>query len=191
MRWRNTIRLSLAPRDLEAMMNSLVLRDRASLLTSRAVPVQPVRPIARIIRIMIGKNAPSHNSALPKRGSLEHIWWQECIAKDYSARGYKAIIEKQLNEKSTDIGVMKDNEIVAVEVELSPKNAITNFKDNIDAGFTRTIIACKNNKVKKETKKKLTSFLGQNPNYEEKAKVILLTDFPFVKSLFKEMKQVL
>jgi len=137
---------------------------------------------------IIGKAHSPKASRFSKRGSLEHIWWQRHIARDYEKRGYKAIIEKELNGKSSDIGVIKDNEIVAVEIELSPKNAVTNLKQNIDAGFTRTMIACKNNKVKKIVDKKITSFMEDNPDYRDKAKIILLTDFPFIKKLYKEIR---
>lgn len=128
---------------------------------------------------------PLTQTEYSNRPSLEHICWQELIARDYTEKGYKAVIEKKLKGKSADIGVIKDNEIVAVEVELTPKNAITNLKQNIDAGFTRTIIACRNRKVKKETEKKLNAFLEENPQYKDRAEVILLTDFPFVKKIHK------
>ena len=137
---------------------------------------------------ILGKKPVKKDPGLLQRRSSEHIWWQEHIARDYSARGYQAIIEKQMNGKSADIGVVKNNEVVAVEVELSPKNAITNLKQNIDAGFTRTIIACKNKSTKKEIETKLTSFFKKNLTYQDKATVILLTDFPFVKKLFQEIR---
>ena len=47
------MRKSLAPSAFDAIMNSRVRRDRVSLLTSRAVPVQPVRPIASIISVRL------------------------------------------------------------------------------------------------------------------------------------------
>ena len=137
---------------------------------------------------LIGKKPPLEPSGILKKASCEHIWWQEFIAKDYRARGYKAVIEKELNGKSADIGVMTDHETVAVEVELTPRNALTNFKENIDAGFTRTLIACKNYRVKKEVEKKLFSFFKEHPAYEGKAKVVLLTDFPFVKNVIDEIR---
>lgn len=136
---------------------------------------------------LLGEKPPLSTN-FSKRGSLEHIWWQEFIAQDYLARDYKAIIEKELNGKAADIGIIAENETVAVEVELSPKNAITNFKQDIDAGFTRTIIACKNYQVKKQIQNKVNSFIAENPIYKGKEKIILLTDFPFVKKLNNEIR---
>ena len=136
---------------------------------------------------LLGKT-PQTKDSLAKYGSLEHQWWQEHIAKDYSERGYNAVIEKNLNGKSADIGVMTKDEMVAVEVELTPKNAITNFKQDLDAGFNRVIIACQNTRVKKEIERKLQSFLEQHYSYRGKAKVILLNEFPFVKKLMAEIR---
>ena len=43
-------------------MNSLVLRERASLLTSLAVPVQPVRPMAKMIKTSDGPKMKMMNT---------------------------------------------------------------------------------------------------------------------------------
>lgn len=127
-------------------------------------------------------------SLSPRQGSFEHIWWQVQIANDYAQRGYTANIEKVLRSKSADIGVSNGKEWVAVEVELSPRTALSNFRQNIDAGFARTIIACKNAKVKKQVEATLDSFLERNPSYKGKGTVMLLADFPFVKQLHKEIR---
>ena len=123
-----------------------------------------------------------------RQGSLEHIWWQENIARDYEVRGYKVHIEQELNDKFADIGVEKNNELVAVEIELSPKNAIYNFRADINAGFNRVIIACKNIAVRKQIETQLLSFVSENPSYFNKSKVIVLSEFPFVKKLHKEVR---
>ena len=83
---------------------------------------------------------------------------------------------------------LKYYKTVAVEIELSPKNAVTNFRQDIDAGFTRTIIACKNIRVKKEIENKITSFIEKNPVYAEKARIILLSQYPFLKKLSSEIR---
>lgn len=135
---------------------------------------------------VLGKRPPEKPS--PQQGSLEHIWWQVHIAHDYAERGYRANIERQLNGKAADIGVSNGTEIVAVEVELSPKNVVYNLKADIDAGFNRVIVACKNKRVKDEAERQINSFIENNPSYEGKYKVVLLKDFPFVKKLFKEIR---
>jgi hypothetical protein len=126
---------------------------------------------------------------LPKsQGSLEHIWWQVHIANDYAERGYRANIERQINGKAADVGVSNGKEIVAVEVELSPKNVVYNLKADIDAGFSRVIVACKNQRIKNESERQIKSFIETNPSYEGKYKVVLLKEFPFVRKLFKEIR---
>jgi phosphosulfolactate synthase (CoM biosynthesis protein A) len=55
------------------------------------------------------------------------------------------------------VGLKKDGEIIAVEVELSNANLIRNVKKDLDNGATRLIIAAKGKtnitKYKKELKK--------------------------------------
>jgi len=122
------------------------------------------------------------------QGSFEHIWWQVHIAHDYAKRGYRANIERPLNGKPADVGVSNGKELVAVEVELTPKNVIYNFKADIDAGFSRVIIACKNQRVRQEANRQIESFVKNNPSYSGKHKIILLHDFPFVMELMKEVR---
>lgn len=131
---------------------------------------------------------PLPESLSPRHSSLEHLWWQVHLANDYAQRGYKANIEKILQGKSADVGVSNGKELVAVEVQLTPQTALSNFRQNTDAGFARTILACKNAKVKKQVEAQLATFLRHNPIYEDKAKVVLLSDFPFVKQLYKEIR---
>ena len=134
------------------------------------------------------RRPPEGQFGIHLRESLEHLWWKEQIQKDYAARGYKAEIEKELNGKQTDIGVTKGDEIVAVEVELSPKNAVSNLKRNIEAGFTRTLIACKNYRVKQEVEKKVKSFAEENNIPDSKYRILLLSEFPFIKQLHREIR---
>ncbi len=131
---------------------------------------------------------PEGQKGIHARESLEHLWWKEQIQKDYQARGYKAEIEKELNGKQADIGVSKGGEIVAVEVELAPKNAVSNLKRNLEAGFTRTLIACKNYRVKQEVERKVKAFAEENNIPENKYRILLLSEFPFIKQLYKEIR---
>ena len=131
---------------------------------------------------------PTEQRGIHARESLEHLWWKEQIHKDYQARGYEAEIEYRLNGKSADIGVRKGDETVAVEVELTPKNAVPNLRKNLEAGFTRTIIACKNSKVKKEVERKVRAYAEENGVPDSKYKIILLNEFPFVKKLHQEIR---
>ena len=134
------------------------------------------------------KKPPEGQKGIHERESLEHLWWKEQIKKDYEKRGYRAEIEKELNGKQADIGVSKGDEIVAVEVELTPKNAVSNLKRNLEAGFTRTLIACKNYRVKKEVEQKAKAFAEENNIPESKYRILLLSEFPFIKQLYREIR---
>ena len=138
----------------------------------------------------IGKTPPPEREGLHKRASLEHVFWQEFLVESYRAKGFKAFMEYAQNGKRADVGVIRGNETVAVEVELSPKNLLPNFKKNIDAGFDRTVIACKNSAVRKQAEKQLAVFIDRNPEYAGKAKLVLLNEFPFVKKLHREIRGI-
>ena len=62
------ILLSLAPTALDAITNSRVRSDRASLLIKRAVPVQPVRPITITINTKLGPKMKTINTNNRKKG---------------------------------------------------------------------------------------------------------------------------
>ena len=120
--------------------------------------------------------------------SLEHLWWKVHIANDYAQKGHRVNIEKILNNKPADVCVTTRDELVAVEVELTPKNVVYNLKADIDAGFSRVIVACKNTTVKKEAEKQIKVFVKNNPSYEGRYKIYLLKDYPFVKKMMKEVR---
>ena len=134
------------------------------------------------------RKPPEGQFGIHLRESLEHLWWKEQIKKDYEARGYKAEIEKELNGKQADIGVTKGGEIVAVEVELAPKTAVSNLKRNLEAGFSRTLIACKNYRVKQEVERKVKSFAEENNIPASRYRILLLSEFPFIKKLHREIR---
>jgi hypothetical protein len=135
---------------------------------------------------VLGKNPPKKSQA--KQGSLEHQWWQINCTRNYISKGHKAIIEYELNGKAADIGVEKDCEMFAVEIELTPKNAIYNFRADIEAGFKRVVIGCKNTRVKKQIEAQMQSFITDNTSFVGKANIVKLSEFPFVKQLYKEIK---
>ncbi len=136
----------------------------------------------------LGKTLPKQSQA--RQGSLEHQWWQINIARNYISKGYKAIIEYDLNGKAADIGVEKDGDLVAIEIELTPKNAIYNFRADIQAGFKRVVIGCKNVRVKNQIEAQMQSFITDNPSFVGKANIVKLSEFPFVKQLYKEIKGI-
>ena len=120
--------------------------------------------------------------------SLEHLWWKVHLANDYAQRGYRVNIERMLNGKAADVCVSTNSELVAVEVELSLRNVVYNLKADIDAGFSRVIVACKNTTVMKQAEKQIKVFVKNNSSYEGRYKIYILKDYPFVKRMMKEVR---
>ena len=61
---------SLAPRTFAARRNSLVLRERASDLTSLAVAVQPVRPMMMVMKARLEPKMKTMKTRRRKRGKV-------------------------------------------------------------------------------------------------------------------------
>ena len=117
------------------------------------------------------------------RCSPEHWWFQKQIHNWYVSQGLKAEIEKELNGKRADVAFQKDGNWIAVEVGLTPKNEIFNAKADLEAGFSQVLIGCKNSKVKAAVEQRIHAAL--NEEQLQRIKLILLSEFSFVKEIIK------
>lgn len=123
----------------------------------------------------------------PKNCSLEHWWWQNSIYKFYINKGYKGQIEMALGDKHADVGLVKGKVKMAIEVELTPKNSVINVKKDLEVGFDKVLVACKNSKVKKSIEERLQPILSEED--WSKVKIILLSEFSFVKDIISKTKK--
>ncbi len=77
-------------------------------------------------------------AAKPKRQcTREHWWWQCNIAAQYRKMGYQVKIEMLRGSKHADVGVVHNGKVMAIEVELTSKNAVVNVKEDLQNGFHR------------------------------------------------------
>ena len=130
----------------------------------------------------LGKESPKSKREVGC--SHEHYWWQEGIAINYEKKGYVAEIEKNLNGKKVDVVLGKNGQLIGIEIELTPKNAVNNVKKDLETNaLKKVIVACKNSNVKQAVEKKFEQALGDQQ--WELIKIILLTDFSFVKDILK------
>ena len=118
----------------------------------------------------------------PENVSAEHWWWQRNIYGYYRSLGLEARIEMALNEKRTDVGFLKGGRAIAVEVELSPKNAAVNVQQDLMSGFSDVLVACTNARARQAIEAQLEEVLSHIQR--ARVKVILLSEFAFVKRLF-------
>jgi DNA-binding MarR family transcriptional regulator len=89
-----------------------------------------------------------------RKGSLEHCYWIEEIAKGLKKKGYKVEIEKPIgNGKTVDLAFEKDGERIAVEVETGKSDAIWNIQKDLKAGFDKVISVAIDRKVKEKIEK--------------------------------------
>ena len=124
---------------------------------------------------VLGKKPPHRR---PLNISAEHFFWQKHIHGFYCSQGYDAVIEMNLNGKSADVGFRAKGGPVAVEVELSPANAVRNVQADLEAGFVRIIVACKNAKVRNVVRERFARALTFNELSHVKR--MLLPEFSFV-----------
>lgn len=123
---------------------------------------------------------------LPARMSHEHFWWQRGIAAFYRRHGYDARIEFNLNGKLVDVGFRTKSGVTAIEVELSPKNAVRNVTEDLERGSSRVVVGCKNAKVRQAVESRLKQAIGEQGI--SRVKLMLLSEFSFVKELFSPGK---
>ncbi len=120
---------------------------------------------------------------VPRNCSLEHYWWQRNVCAFYRSLGFDSRVEYALNGKNADVGFVKNGKHVAIEIELTPTNALSNVRRCLEAGFSRILVACKNSRVKALIKKGIEQSTEYSGN--QNVKVILLSEFSFVKDIIK------
>lgn len=117
------------------------------------------------------------------RMSPEHWWWQQAIAGFQSREpGTKAEIEFQLHGKRMDVGVIRGERVEAIEVEMTPDNAIRNAKADLEAGASHVTIACRD----KQVEKTIGEYLAQSVGATALSRITLTTlaDMPVAAGLF-------
>jgi len=117
----------------------------------------------------------------PKIVGPEHWFWQLQIAKFYREKGHPAKIEKWLNGKHADIGVIIKKREIAIEVAMRPYNEIRNIKAALNSGFDRVVVACRDSRVKHAIEERMGAALTGEET--RRCKIMLLTDFSFVETL--------
>ena len=117
-----------------------------------------------------------------KNESHEHIWWKMNIDESYRKKSIPSEIEKSLNGKHADVGIVWKGENIAIEVELTPKNAIQNIKKDIEAGFDQ-VVSCAKNKTILNAIEKQFKALEDYESLKGQVKFRLLSDFDFVKEI--------
>ncbi|GAB6909488.1 hypothetical protein JCM12296A_53320 [Desulfosarcina cetonica] len=114
--------------------------------------------------------------------SWEHHWWKNQIHEFYRKKGIPSEIEKSFNGKHADVGIVWKGENVAIEVELTPKNAIQNIVKDVEAGFSRVVSCAKNKAVQNAIIKMFESYEGY-ADLKEKVTFRIFYEFGFVKEI--------
>jgi len=115
----------------------------------------------------------------PDNITEEHWFWQTHVYESYISQGIVAEIEKSLNGIRADIGIVWNDKLVALEIELTPK--ISNITEDLQGGFDKVVIYCKNNAVMKAIKTQFVSY----KNYEDikdRVEIRLLTEIEILKN---------
>lgn len=117
----------------------------------------------------------------PNNVSHEHWWWQRKAFQFYKDKGFQAEIEKAINGKRVDVGISKDGKNIALEIELTPKNALSNVACDIQAGFDFVLSCCRNSNVHREVKKRLLSYKDYE-TIKDRVEIKILTDSSFLQN---------
>lgn len=117
------------------------------------------------------------------RMSPEHWWWQNAIARFHAADpDTKVEIEYALNGKSIDVARLSGDWVDAIEVEMTPDNAIRNAKADLEAGAAHVTIACRD----KQVEKTVADHLAQSVSPAARSRITLTTlaELPVAAALF-------
>jgi len=85
---------------------------------------------------------------------IVHKFWKEKIAKYYRSKGFKVLLEENINGRP-DIIVINHNKKIAVEIETGKSNAIDNIQRALKAGFDEVICVATNRYVEDKIRKEL------------------------------------
>ncbi|CAB1062330.1 hypothetical protein D1BOALGB6SA_7106 [Olavius sp. associated proteobacterium Delta 1] len=116
--------------------------------------------------------------------SHEHWWWKEMICRHYVNKKIPAEIEKYVNGKHADVGIRYKGSDIAIEVELSPKNAITNIIQDLNAGFDKVLSCSKNKRILNEIAGQFRA-LPEHEQFKDKVTLRQLSEFEFIKEILK------
>lgn len=98
----------------------------------------------------IGMQEKKH---IGRGAGFEHEFWQNKLTEALKNQGYKAEIEKNLNNKFLDVGVETEKGIIAIEIAITSEHERENITKDREAGCAIVIIACKNDKIRQEVEK--------------------------------------
>ncbi len=118
----------------------------------------------------------------PDNVSLEHWWWQVAIYDYFIKKNIKAEIEKNKNGNRVDVCLTVKGQEIALEVELSPNNAVPNIANDLRAGFERVESYCKDGLVVEEVRRRLQVYEGYR-EIRDKVEVRILTELQLVEEM--------
>lgn len=130
---------------------------------------------------MLGKEPPER----PKNVSMEHWWWQLAICDYFTQKNMKAEIEKNKNGNRVDVCLTVNGSEIAIEVELSPNNAVPNIANDLKAGFDKVKCCCKDKAVAEEVRRRFQSYEGYS-DVKDRVEVRVLTELELVKEMQKK-----
>lgn len=106
---------------------------------------------------------------LAGRGSFEHRYWQRFLADYYSGEGYGVRLEGDAGPGDhADVSLERDGLKVAVEVELSSVNVLSNLDRDFSNGYEAVVVVVLSARVEREVGKVLEAVSG-----ERKGRVLL------------------
>ena len=129
-------------------------------------------------------NRRPKNKKSSKKESLEHHWWKGNIHQSYRKKSIPSEIEKSIGGKHADVGIVWQNQNIAIEVELTPKNALQNIIQDLECGFDKIFSCAKNKAVQNAIIKQFQSHCDYG-RLNNKVSFRQLSDFEFVREISK------
>ncbi|MBT4483953.1 MAG: hypothetical protein HOC71_09790 [Candidatus Latescibacteria bacterium] len=155
---------------------------------SRIIQKLGRKKFVKVIQLPFGRGRPKYPVLLPdgykelgiqekkyngKGAGYEHTLYQYLIVEYFS--DFNPEIELNRNEKFIDVGIERNEKLIAIEVAMTPVHEKENIEKDITlAKADYVIVACINKKVQEKVKE----IVSQMPeNFQNKSEVCLLSEF--------------
>ena len=83
-----------------------------------------------------------------------HKFWKQKIAEHYKRKGFKVLVEEDINGRP-DIIAINGAKRIAVEIETGKSDYIRNIKRALDAGFDQIISVATNRNIEEKIRREI------------------------------------
>jgi len=114
----------------------------------------------------------------PGKGGFEHRFWQHKVREWAVGQGYPATIELEVMGKAVDVGVVWDEERVAVEVVIEGiEKELKNVGKDLESSWDRVVLCAVKQETLTQLREKVLDEFGEELIQQDKVRFVPLSKF--------------